>query len=158
MTIEEDIHEILSANNQTLSTAESCTGGAIAASLTAIPGSSQYFKGGVVAYSNEIKTKFLGVQEKTLSNFGAVSEEVVSEMALGGQKGMDTDYCIAVSGIAGPSGGSQDKPVGTVCAAIAERKALVKVWTMQLNGERGQVIESGREKILQEFKLYLFKK
>ena len=102
----------------TLSTAESCTGGSIASLITSIPGSSAYFKGSVVAYSNEVKLKLLNVPEELLQDFGAVSREVVESMAVGVKSMLDTDFSIAVSGIAGPDGGSELKPVGTVWICV----------------------------------------
>ncbi len=118
-TLQEAVGILLKEKNQTLATAESCTGGNIAHLLTGISGSSQYFKGAVVAYSNEIKQNVLGVREQSLIEHGAVSKEVVEQMALGVQKLMNTDYAIATSGIAGPTGGTDEKPVGTTWIAIA---------------------------------------
>ena len=102
-----------------VSTAESCTGGSIASRLTLIPGSSAYFKGGIVAYSNEIKTHLLHVSEEILANHGAVSEETVVAMAKGVMNQLKTDCAIATSGIAGPDGGTESKPVGTVWIAVS---------------------------------------
>lgn len=113
------IVESLTEKGCTLATAESCTGGAIAAAITAIPGSSAMFKGGIVAYSNEVKTNVLGVNEETLAAHGAVSEETVLQMAQGARKLLKTDYAVATSGIAGPGGGTPEKPVGTVWMALA---------------------------------------
>ena len=113
------IGDLLRGNGQTISTAESCTGGAIAKKITSVPGSSDYFKGSVVAYSNEIKQKLLKVTQKSLSDHGAVSREVVLEMAEGVKYLLNTDFAIATSGVAGPGGGSQEKPVGTTWIAIA---------------------------------------
>ena len=104
---------------QTLSTAESCTGGNIAHLITSIPGSSEYYRGSVVAYAYDTKIKTLGVQLQVLEKHGAVSEEVILQMAKGVKKIMQTDYSIAVSGIAGPGGGLPDKPVGTVWIAVS---------------------------------------
>ncbi len=109
--------ELLQARGETLTTAESCTGGLIASMLTRIPGSSAAFHAGFVTYANDIKTAVLGVQETTLATHGAVSEEVVREMALGALERSRADYAVAVSGIAGPDGGTGDKPVGTVWLA-----------------------------------------
>lgn len=117
--LEEVIGQLLSEKGQSISTAESCTGGYISHLITDISGSSAYFKGSVVAYSNEIKEKILNVQNETLIKYGAVSEEVVSEMALGIQKLYETDYAIATSGIAGPNGGTEEKAVGTTWIALA---------------------------------------
>ncbi len=109
--------ELLQARGETLTTAESCTGGLIASMLTRIPGSSAGFHAGFVTYANDIKTAVLGVQQTTLATHGAVSEQVVREMALGALERSGADYAIAVSGIAGPEGGTEDKPVGTVWLA-----------------------------------------
>jgi len=118
-TLEEIIGKLLIEKNQTLSTAESCTGGYISHLITSVPGSSNYYTGSVIAYSNQIKENLLGVQNKTLIDNGAVSKQVVTEMALGVQKKFKTDYAIATSGIAGPDGGTEKKPVGTTWIAIA---------------------------------------
>ena len=101
----------------TLATAESCTAGNIAAVITAIPGSSHFYKGGIVAYSDEVKINLLGVNPETLEKQGAVSEETVIEMVQGAMKTMNSDCAVATSGIAGPTGGTPDKPVGTVWIA-----------------------------------------
>ncbi len=118
-TLEESIGQFLKERNATLATAESCTGGYIAHLITSVPGSSVYFKGSLVAYSNEIKKNILGVLPESLQKYGAVSKEVVSEMAIAAQTMFDVDYAIATSGIAGPDGGTADKPVGTTWIAIA---------------------------------------
>jgi nicotinamide-nucleotide amidase len=118
-TLEAEIGRILKAKNKTLATAESCTGGYIAHLITSIPGSSAYFKGSIVAYSNEVKMKELKVVEATLLEHGAVSEEVVEQMAANIRTNLNTDYSIAISGIAGPDGGTIEKPIGTTWIAIA---------------------------------------
>ena len=110
---------LLKQRQQTISTAESCTGGRLAAMLNAQSGSSAFYMGSVVAYANEIKEQVLGVQHDTLLNYGAVSEQTVLEMANGVRKLLNTDYAIATSGIAGPTGGTAEKPVGTVWIAWA---------------------------------------
>lgn len=110
---------LLIQKSLTVSTAESCTGGKIAGMLTSVPGSSTYFKGSIVAYANEIKQNMLGVKINTLQEHGAVSKQVVEEMAENGRGLLNTDYCIAVSGIAGPDGGTAEKPVGTVWISIS---------------------------------------
>lgn len=117
--MEEIIGQLLREKGQTLSTAESCTGGYIAHKITEIPGSSDYFKGSVVAYSNEIKNKVLGVSQYDLDTYGAVSEAVIEQMAEGVQKLFATDYALATSGVAGPGGGTPEKPVGTIWIALA---------------------------------------
>ena len=107
----------LAAAGHTLATAESCTGGWIAQAITAIPGSSDVFPGGIVSYSNRAKVELLGVSQATLDEHGAVSEQTVIEMASGARARFHSDYAVAVSGIAGPGGGTDDKPVGTVWIA-----------------------------------------
>jgi len=124
ITLQEIVGQLLKNTNTTLSTAESCTGGTIAHLLTQIPGSSSYFKGSVVAYSNEVKEKILGVDSELIKNYGAVSKEVVEAMAKGVKLRLNTNCAIAVSGIAGPDGGTPNKPVGTVWIAIATDKSL----------------------------------
>jgi len=115
-------------NKKTISTAESCTGGAIASLITSVPGSSAYFEGSVVSYSYEIKEILLGVKKETLEKFGAVSEETVREMLAGLLEKMKTDFGIAVSGIMGPGGGLPGKPVGTVWVAVGSKeRQMVKV-------------------------------
>lgn len=113
------IGRILVKNSKTLAVAESCTGGNIAHFITANPGSSAYFKGGVVAYSNEIKVKLLDVPAVIIEKYGAVSLQVAEAMAVGAQKALNADYTIATTGIAGPDGGTDEKPVGTVWIAVA---------------------------------------
>lgn len=136
-TLEGIIGELLLEENMSLSTAESCTGGYIAHLITSIAGSSRYFKGSVIAYANEVKMDMLGVKEETLIAYGAVSEETVIQMALGAQKQFNTDYAIAVSGIAGPDGGTNEKPVGTIWIAVAgPDKTQAKKYQFGNNRER----------------------
>jgi len=124
ITLAERVLQLLRARGASLTTAESCTGGLIAAMLTRVPGSSDCFHAGFVTYSNAIKQSVLGVSAQTLAQHGAVSEEVVREMALGALQRSSADYAIAVSGIAGPDGGTADKPVGTVWLAWGNRQLL----------------------------------
>jgi len=118
-TMEKKVGELLKNKKLTLSTAESCTGGYLAHLLTSIPGSSEYYKGTIVSYSNNIKTSMLHVNASDIEKQGAVSEEVVKQMAQNIREKMNTDYGIATSGIAGPDGGTEEKPVGTVWVAIS---------------------------------------
>lgn len=129
------IGELLKKKNLTLSTAESCTGGSIAARITSVAGSSEYFKGSIVAYANEVKTELLGVSMETLEKRGAVSEETVIEMVKGAMKALKTDCAVATSGIAGPSGGTEEKPVGTVWIAAAYKS---EICTMKQETNRGR--------------------
>ena len=105
--------------NLTVATAESCTGGGIGAAFTDLAGSSAWFNGGIISYSNEAKQQLLGVSEQTLSDYGAVSEEVVRQMVAGACRQLNSNMAVAVSGVAGPDGGSPEKPVGTVWIAWA---------------------------------------
>ena len=123
--LEAILGELLKQKNSTIATAESCTGGRLAAALNAQSGSSEYYMGSVVAYANEVKEQVLGVEHDTLINYGAVSEQTVREMAEGVRHLMHTDYAIATSGIAGPTGGTEDKPVGTVWIAWATPQGTV---------------------------------
>jgi nicotinamide-nucleotide amidase len=118
------VAKLLIEKNLSLSVAESCTGGKISHKITSISGCSKYFMGAVVAYSNDLKTNLLGVSPDTIQNFGAVSEETVIEMAKGAKKAFKTDYVIASSGIAGPDGGTETKPVGTIWIAIAHPEGV----------------------------------
>jgi nicotinamide-nucleotide amidase len=118
-----ELAEHLLSQRRQLVTAESCTGGWIAKACTDLPGSSQWFRGGAVAYTNELKTALLGVQPRTLAEAGAVSEATVREMAVGALERLGGDVAVAVTGIAGPDGGTPDKPVGTVWFGWAYRSA-----------------------------------
>ena len=129
------VGELLKKKNLTVSTAESCTGGSIAARLTSIAGSSEYFNGGIVAYSNEVKMNLLHVSPETLETYGAVSEQTVTEMVKGAMKSMNSDCAVATSGIAGPTGGTPDKPVGTIWIAAGCKD---KVITLKLEGDEGR--------------------
>jgi nicotinamide-nucleotide amidase len=122
LTMQQVVGKLLLENNNTISTAESCTGGAIASLITSVAGSSAYFKGSVVSYSNEIKQELLGVKKETLYAYGAVSEQTAREMLSGILKKMKTDFGIAVTGIMGPGGGSEEKPVGTVYVAVGNKE------------------------------------
>ena len=118
-SLEEVVGRSLLAQRKTLATAESCTGGAISKMLTDVPGSSDYYLGGVVCYSNDSKTHLVGVNETTLERFGAVSKPVAHQMALGIRKRVDSDYALSATGIAGPDGGTPEKPVGLVFLGLS---------------------------------------
>lgn len=124
-TIEGKFHKKMMSSGKTVSAAESCTGGLIESLITDNPGSSEYFLGGVVSYSNKAKMNLLGVKDSTLEKHGAVSEETVKEMVVGVQKLIGSDYAIAVSGIAGPGGGTAEKPVGLVYIGTLGRSGLI---------------------------------
>ena len=138
-TMQSLVHEIMRERGLTLATAESCTGGTIASLFTAMAGASAYFLGGVVAYANEAKRDILGVNYEDIEKHGAVSECVARQMAEGARRITGADYAIATTGIAGPTGGSQTKPVGTVWMAVATPTHTVAV--MRNSGlDRGQII------------------
>lgn len=138
-TLEERVHEILTARGLKLAVAESCTGGTIASKFTAIAGASQYFMAGVVSYSNASKRDILGVSQESIDRYGAVSEQVAREMAEGVRRIAGADYAIATTGIAGPTGGSDEKPVGTVWMAVATPTKTIAI--MRNSGtDRGQII------------------
>lgn len=145
--LEIEIGQLLRTHKMTIATAESCTGGNIAALLAKHPGSSEFFTGSVVAYCNKIKHNVLGVSEETLNLQGAVSQETVEQMAKGVIELMKTDIGIAVSGIAGPTGGSTEKPVGTVWIAVAnQQKVLAK--KLNLTPFREQNIQQSTQEAL----------
>ncbi|QMT33022.1 CinA family protein [Conchiformibius steedae DSM 2580] len=138
MTRIEYIARELTARKQTVTTAESCTGGLLAAELTSQAGSSAFFQRGFVTYSNQAKTEQLNVMPATLRHYGAVSEETVREMALGALVATRNDYALAITGIAGPDGGSEAKPVGTVWFGFATKQ---RIWAKQyrFDGDRRQI-------------------
>lgn len=140
--IEEALHREFIVRKKTLAMAESCTGGAIAAKLTAIPDASKYLLGSIVAYSNAWKERFLQVSRSTLKERGAVSREVVIEMVQGLFQETDADFAAAVSGIAGPSGGSKEKPVGTIYIAIGERGQRIDAGVIYAPKERLAAIDA----------------
>jgi len=153
-TLEEVVEKMLLNKKATLSTAESCTGGLIAHKITSIPGSSQYFKGAVVAYANEIKENVLNVNADDLEREGAVSETVVLQMATNVRDLYKTDYALAVSGIAGPDGGTEEKPVGTVWIALATpNKVVAKKYLF--GGERVRNIDWSYQTALNMLRLEL---
>lgn len=139
MKAEEELGNLLKSKKLSLSTAESCTGGGVAAAITSVAGSSEYFMGGIVAYSNDVKISLLHVSSETLEKYGAVSRETVMEMAAGAMNTLKTDCAIATSGIAGPGGGSLEKPVGTIWVAVAYKNEIVTVMQTGDNGRAKNV-------------------
>ncbi|MFN5910618.1 MAG: competence/damage-inducible protein A [Bacteroidota bacterium] len=119
VSLQEVVGDLLRSNGLTIGTAESCTGGMVAGKLTSVPGSSDYFMGGILTYSNELKQELLDVPAECIQQFGAVSSQTVEHMASIGRERLGVDLCISTSGIAGPGGGSEEKPVGTVWIGIA---------------------------------------
>jgi len=146
MTTDDDLKEIArvlskqaSVVGASIVTAESCTGGWVAKTVTDIPGSSAWFDRGFVTYTNESKQEMLGVQAATLETYGAVSEQTVDEMAQGALNNSKGSIAVAISGIAGPGGAMPDKPVGTVCFAWAQKSGDLRVCREQFSGDRDQV-------------------
>ena len=137
--LEEVIGRILTERKETVSVAESCTGGYLGHQFTKISGSSAYFMGGILSYDNAVKINQLGVKQETLNNYGAVSEQTVIEMSENVRKLMKTTYGLATSGVAGPSGGTPEKPVGTIWIAISSEKETIAK-RLTLGGFREQNI------------------
>jgi len=146
---ETKIVRLLVERKQTLALAESCTGGYIAHRVTNVPGASAVFSAGIVTYSNEAKQRFLGVRAETLARHGAVSEPVAREMAEGARRASQTDYAISVTGIAGPGGGTAEKPVGTVFIALAS-PGETRAWKRFNPGERMAFKQATSEQALGE--------
>lgn len=137
-TLLQEVTQQLAQRGETITCAESCTGGLLAAEFTRLPGSSAWFETGFVTYSNEAKQRLLGVSADSLRQYGAVSEAVVREMAAGARQAADADYALGISGIAGPDGGSTEKPVGTVCFGLADRQTTY-ARTARFNGNRDEI-------------------
>jgi nicotinamide-nucleotide amidase len=144
-------------NGPSVATAESCTGGLLAKMLTDVPGSSRYFKQGYVTYANAAKTSLLGVPEEMLSRHGAVSEPVVLAMATGAREQARVAYALAISGVAGPDGGTPDKPVGTVCLALAHPEGA-SARTFNFPGDREMVRDRSAKMALTMLRFHLLKK
>jgi len=136
-TLAQIVGKLLIKNKCTVGTAESCTAGDLAAEFVSIPNASTYFKGGIISYSNELKQQLLHVNKNNLETYGAVSEQVVTEMAVNGRNILSVDYCIATSGIAGPTGNTTSKPIGTTWIAIASKdKVITKKFVFEQNRQR----------------------
>ena len=133
------LSELLISKNMSIAVAESCTGGSISSSLTSIPGASTYFNCGFITYSNQSKVNMLGVDPKTIELFGAVSEKVAYEMAMGAGQKSQSDLAVSVTGIAGPSGGTPEKPVGMVCFGFYIN-GNVETTTQFFSGVRSEII------------------
>ena len=141
MTREERLGEVLTQRRRTIATVESCTGGGLACRITDVPGASAYYLGSVVAYDNRIKAEWVGVPESLFERHGAVSAEVASAMSEGGRSRFDTDLCLAITGIAGPSGGTLEKPVGTVFISAAS-PTETRTKRFEFDGDRDRVRQS----------------
>ena len=140
-----EIQQILYEGGKTLATAESCTGGHIAEAIIAVPGSSEYFKGGIISYTNEIKERLLGVSHELLEEKTAVCEEVARDMVKGAIKAMNTDYAIAATGIAGPGGGTKEIPVGTIWLACGTLDEIVTCKIEEDEGRDMNLVKATRQ-------------
>jgi PncC family amidohydrolase len=144
MKIEKAIGDLLRRKGWTLSIAESCTGGLICDRITDVPGSSDYFRGGMVTYSNESKIRHLGIPMEDIKRYGAVSPQVARKMAQGVRKTFNTNFGLSTTGIAGPTGGTREKPVGLVFIGLAKEKKT-RVMKLNLKGSRREIkLESSR--------------
>ncbi len=152
--IEQEIGALLRKKSLTLGTVESASGGLISHMLTNVSGSSDYYKGSVISYSNEVKIRLVGVKEETLKKYGAVSHEVAKEMAEGGRRLLNVDICVADTGIAGPTGGTTTKPVGLFYIGLAH-KGGVQSRKHLFHGEREQNKKSATDAALKWVKEYL---
>jgi len=152
--LEQEIGSLLRQKGLTLGVVESATGGLISHLITNIPGSSDYYRGSVTAYSNEVKVKVVGVNEKTISQYGAVSSQVAEEMAEGGRKGLAVDICLADTGIAGPSGATAGKPVGLFYLGLSHQAGTYSQKHI-FQGDRGQNKRGAAEAALIWLKEYL---
>ncbi len=154
MPLEQTLKELFLQKSWTLSLAESCSGGALAARLVTIPDCSLYFSGGIVAYSNMAKSRLLGVSPQLLKDEGAVSEVVAREMARGAVRQFSSSYAMSVTGIAGPNGETPRKPLGMVCFGIAGLKETT--WTRVFSGDRREIIEQSVQEGLSGLISFLF--
>ncbi len=145
--LSQEIGSVLRKKRLTLSVCESCTGGMLGSIITRVPGSSKYFLGGIIAYSNDSKRRIVGVQSNELKQYGAVSPEVAGKMAQGVQSVFKSDIGIGITGIAGPSGGSKKKPVGLVYISLSSKKRIL-VKKLLLKGSRDQIRRRVCEKAL----------
>lgn len=154
--VKEILAECASRGGATIATAESCTGGLVGGAITAVPGASDFFIGGVISYANSAKRALLGVSEETLSRHGAVSAECAAEMAAGACNALNADFAVSTTGIAGPGGATPDKPVGLVYIAAAKRGREATVKRNLFSGNRDEVraaaVETALTMLLSELK------
>jgi nicotinamide-nucleotide amidase len=150
-----ELTEHLLQHKQTIAIAESCTGGYISHIITSKSGSSKYFSGSIVAYSNNVKENILGVNKNDIIKYGAVSKQVVEQMASGVRQKLNSDFSIATSGIAGPDGGSKEKPVGTIWIAVSSKNGTISKM-FSLNGNRQENIKQSSYEALELIKESLF--
>ncbi|WP_261815953.1 CinA family protein [Vibrio gallicus] len=155
LSLSKDVGQLLKKQGWMLATAESCTGGGVAQTVTEIAGSSAWFDRAFITYSNEAKHEMLGVNPKLIQQHGAVSEEVATEMALGALVHSNASIAVSITGIAGPGGGSDAKPVGTVCFALAVLSEVIQVNTVHFTGDRGEVRNKSIQYSLQLIEKYI---
>ena len=148
----QELSEILVTNGLTISVAESCSGGSLSQALTSIPGASSYFDCGYITYSNQSKTEMLGVDIQTIKTFGAVSEEVAFEMVIGVDTRSHSDIAVSVTGVAGPTGGTSEKPVGTVCFGFSY-EGKTSTSTQLLSGDRASIVSQSVSYALRQISL-----
>ncbi|MGP2656586.1 CinA family protein [Malaciobacter sp. WC5094] len=151
------LQNLLRARNETITTAESCTGGLVAHLITQVAGSSDIFNGAIISYSNEIKSKELGVKEETLKKYGAVSTQTVKEMLEGAIKKFNATYAIAISGIAGPQGGCANKPVGTVVIGVCDNNKNIIIKNHKFDGSRKDIQNIASKTSLKEILKFISK-
>ncbi len=149
------VHQKLLDVEKTVALAESCTGGRLSAKFTENAGASDIFLGSIISYTNEVKHEILGVSKETLRVSGAVSRETVDEMLIGLMKRIPADFGVAISGIAGPTGGTREKPIGTVYIGVAARGKKPHIIHCQFEGDRKEIIEASCEKALEELLLII---
>lgn len=137
----DDVSAVLRAQGKRITTVESCTGGLVGSSITALAGSSDIYSGGFITYSDEMKVEMVGVKQATLDAYGAVSSHTAIEMARGGQDRSGVDYAVSITGIAGPGGGSDEKPVGTVWICVLGSKEQIDCRRFVFPGDRSQIRE-----------------
>jgi nicotinamide-nucleotide amidase len=154
MSLEEEVGKLLRQKGLTLGVVESASGGLVSHLITNVPGSSDYYKGSVIAYSNEAKIKVVGVREDTINRYGAVSPEVAEEMAQGGRKVLAVDICLADTGIAGPTGATPEKPVGLFYIGLSHKGGTFSR-KHNFRGDREQNKQSAAETALRWLKEYL---
>ena len=143
------LSKLLISNDLTISVAESCTGGSLSRALTSIPGASSYFDCGYITYSNQSKTEMLGVDIQTIKTFGAVSEEVALEMVIGLATRSHSDIAVSVTGVAGPTGGTSEKPVGMVCFGFSY-EGKTSTSTQLFSGDRASIVSQSVSYVLRQ--------
>lgn len=154
ITLQEALQQLCIEKGLTVGTAESCTGGHLSHLMTSISGSSAYYQGSAITYSNALKKKMLGVKEETLKAYGAVSEQVVEEMVKGALDLLDVDVAVALSGVAGPTGGTEEKPVGTVCIAVGSH-GVIQTRTILASKDRSKNIAYASNQALNMLRKYV---